>query len=109
MVAIKTTNVLVDKTDEKCAYEKFCRAKPGYGKHLRKFGELGTVRSYNNKIKVKLENRGRVCMFVGYAENHSGDVFRMYLMGSKGIKKTRDVLWLGKTYGMWKGISEKDY
>ena len=55
---------------------------------MRKFVELGTVRSYDKKIKAKLENRGRVCMFVGYAKDHSGEVFRMYDMGSKGIKKT---------------------
>ena len=92
MVAIKTTNVLMEKYDKKYAYETFCQATPGYGKHLRKFGELGTVRSYDKKIKAKLKNRGGVCMFVGYVEDHSGDVFRMYDMGSKGIKKTRDVL-----------------
>ena len=54
MVAIKTKNVLVEKYNEKCAYEKFCRSKPGYGKHLRKFEKLGTVRSHNKKIKAKL-------------------------------------------------------
>ena len=47
-------------------------------------------------------------MFVGYAEDHSGNVFRMYDMGTKGIKKTRDVLWLNKTYGIWNGIVEKE-
>ena len=80
MVAIKTSNVLVDKYDEKCAHEKFCRIKLGYSKHLRKLGELGTVRSYNKKTKAKLEYRGIVYIFMRYVEDHSGDVFRMYNM-----------------------------
>ena len=54
MVAIKTSYLLVDKYDEKCAHEKFCKGKPGYSKHLKKFGELGTVRTYDKQIKGKL-------------------------------------------------------
>ena len=34
MVAIRTSNMLVDKYDKKCAHENFCRVKPGYSKHL---------------------------------------------------------------------------
>ena len=81
-VAIQVHNLLVKKSNEKCAYEKFCKSVPRYAKHLRVFGEMGTVRAYNKKIKAKLENRGRVCMFVGYADSHAGDVYRMYDIGT---------------------------
>ena len=55
---------MVAKYDDKCAHEKFCKELPKYGKHLKEFGELGTVRRYDKKIKGKLENRGRICMCV---------------------------------------------
>ena len=47
-------------------------------------------------------------MFVGYSVDHRGDVYRMYDIGTKGIKVTQDVIWLGKMYGVWKGISGKE-
>ena len=62
-VAIQVHNLLVNKSNEKCAYEKFCKSVPKYAKHLRVFGEMGTVRAYDKKIKAKLENRGPcVCL-----------------------------------------------
>ena len=88
MVAIKLHNLLVDKCDGKCGHEKFCKELPKYGKNLKEFGELGTVQRYDKSIKRKLENRGRICMFVGYAENHSSNVFRMYNLGMRGVKMT---------------------
>ena len=50
-----------------------------------KNGELGTVRGYDKKIKGKLENRDRICMCVGYADDHGDDLFMMYNIGTKWI------------------------
>ena len=51
MVSIKSRNLLVDKNEKKCAHERFCKDKPRYSKHLRKFGDLGTVRIYDKKSR----------------------------------------------------------
>ena len=97
-VAIQVHNLLVNKSNEKCAHEKFCKSIPGYTKHLKVFGEMGTVRAYDKTIKAKLENSGRVCMFVGYADRHVTDIYCIYDIGTLGGKLTRDVIWLDKRY-----------
>jgi hypothetical protein len=66
---------------------------PEWAKHLRTFGEAGTV-----KIKTdttpKLHDRGVQCMFVGYAENHKGGVYRIWNPKTRKIHITRDVIFL---------------
>ena len=48
-------------------------------------------------------------MFVGYADDHSGDVYMMYNMGTKGIKVTWDVIWLGNMYGSGRESTERNF
>ena len=67
--------------------------------HLRTFGEVGVVAHINRDMKAKLEDRGRPCMFVGYAHNHAGDVYRMLDLKTRKICVSRDVTWLKKLYG----------
>ncbi len=38
-------------------------------------------------------------MFVGYAENHAGDVHRMFNTKTRKVSMSRDVTWLGEVYG----------
>ena len=45
------------------------------------------------KMRSKLDNRGKTCMFVGYAEDHAGDVFRFLNIHTKRIIMSRDVRW----------------
>ena len=45
-------------------------------KHLRSFGEMAVVAIHEGeKMRSKLDNRGKTCMFVGYGDDHSGDVY----------------------------------
>ena len=46
------------------------------------------------KMRSKLGNRGKTCMFVGYAEDHSGDVYKFLNIHTKRIIMSRDVRWL---------------
>ena len=46
-------------------------------------------------------------MFVGYTDSHAGDVYRMYDIGTRGVKLTREVIWSGKRYNEWKGVVKK--
>ena len=46
-------------------------------KYMRQFGDLAVVAIHEGKrMRSKLDNRGKICMFVGYAEDHAGDVYR---------------------------------
>ncbi|CAJ1964672.1 unnamed protein product [Cylindrotheca closterium] len=60
----------------------------------------------HTKIKGKLKDRGRTVMFVGYADNSSGDTYKFYDPKTKRISSSRDVSWLNKSYGDWKGIKK---
>ena len=74
LTATKLENMMVHKTDEKCPHELFWDRKPEYWKFLRTFGEMGVVKIHT-KIRGKMENRGKTCIFVGYAENSAADTF----------------------------------
>ena len=70
---------------------------PRYIRTPRIFGEMGILKK-NKKIFAKLENKGQSCMFVGYNEDHSSDTYRLYVLATKRIVKSRDVLWLNTQY-----------
>ena len=73
-------------------------------KNLRPFGEIVIIANVQKKIKDKLDNRGSSCIFVGYSTTHEIDVFRFYDTKTKHICLSRDVTWLDKNYGTWKGL-----
>ena len=37
-------------------------------------------------------------MFVGYANNHAGDCYRMYNLVTSEVCETRDIIWCGRMY-----------
>ena len=45
-------------------------------------------------MRSKLDDRGKTRMFVGYAVDHSGDVYRFLTIHTKRIIMSRDVRWL---------------
>jgi hypothetical protein len=59
------------------------------------FGEVGVVTT-KERIQAKLSNGGTTCMFVGYAEHHSSDVYRMLNLTTNSIINSRDIIWLKK-------------
>ena len=64
-------------------------------KHMRTFGEMAVVAIHEGKkMRSKLDNRGKTCMFVGYADDHSGDVYRLLNIHTKRIIMSRDARWL---------------
>ena len=56
------------------------------------------------KMRSKLDNRGKTCMFVGYADDHTKDVYRFRNIHTKRIILSRDVRWL---YIIWKQYKKK--
>ena len=79
-------------------------------KHLRTFGEMAVVAIHEEKKKrSKLDNRGKACMFVGYADDHAGDVIRFLNIHTKRIIMCTEARWLNiiwKHYRM-KSIYER--
>ena len=56
------------------------------------------------KMRSKLENRGKTCMFVGYADEHTKGVNRFLNIHTKRIILSRDMRWLNI---MWKRYKKK--
>ena len=50
-------------------------------------------------VKSKLEYLGKTCMFLGYAQNHTGGTYRMLNLHTKHIVLSRDIIWIKKNYG----------
>ena len=63
--------------EEKLSHFKFFNEHPRYRKYLRTFDEMAVVASHDRKkTRTKIEERGRTVVFVGYADDHAGDVYR---------------------------------
>jgi hypothetical protein len=50
---------------------------PNWANNLRTFGEIGIVYT-KPPIRNKFQNNGSPCMFIGYAEDHTSNVFQFY-------------------------------
>ena len=57
------------------------------------------------KMRSKLDNRGKTCMFVGYADDHTKDVYRFLNIHTKRIILSRDVRWLNIIWKRYKNKS----
>ena len=73
-VATKLENIIVKDDSNSTSHEKFYGVTPTLINHLRKFGEIAIVND-SKKIKGKLTNHGIPCMFIGYPDDHSPEVY----------------------------------
>ena len=71
--------------------------EPAFVKNMKVWGEAGIVSNKSTNTN-KLQNKGIMCMFVGYPDDHAGDCYRMYDPKTSRILTTRDVRWIGKYY-----------
>jgi hypothetical protein len=72
---------------------------PNSVKNLRTFGEIGIVYTKPTKINNKLDNHGNPSIFIGYAEDHTSNVFKFYNPKTYAVILSRKVYWLNKSYG----------
>ena len=79
---------------------------PRWAKHLKLFGEAGTVK-ISTSTSPKLADRGAQCMMVGYAESHDGDVYRKWNPITRRVHITRDIIWM-KAMLFQKKVDEVD-
>ena len=103
--ATKLDNIMVRPERAKPPHTLFYGKDAKYMKYMRTFGEMAVVAIHEGKkMRSKLDNRGKTCMFVGYTEDHSGDVYRFLNIHTKRILMSRDVRWLNI---IWKHYRRK--
>jgi hypothetical protein len=64
---------------------------------LRRFGEIGIAKK-GSKIKSKMTNPGVPTLYLGYAEDHAGDVYCLLNLETKMVVFSRDMRWLNQSY-----------
>ena len=99
----KLENNIVNPHEEKCAHENFYRKLLDYKKHLSTFGEMGVVRS-TATVKAKLEGWGKMCMFLGYAQNDNGGTYHMLNLCTQHILLRHIVIWINIIYSEYASI-----
>jgi hypothetical protein len=80
---------VMSRKDGKSPYESFY-GKRGWIQPI--FGEVGIKLS-------KFSNKGNHCLFLGFAEDHPKDTYRVLDLKNQSVMLTRNVRWLGKTHG----------
>ena len=58
--------------------------------------------SDGKKMRSKLDTRGRTGIFVGYADDHAGNIYRFINIQTKKIILSRDIQWLNSFWKQYK-------
>ena len=83
---------MVRKERPKPPFTLFYNDEPKYMKFLRSFGEMAVIAiSDGKKMRSKLDTRSRTGIFVGYADDHAGNVYRFINIQMKKIILCRDI------------------
>jgi hypothetical protein len=51
------------------------------------------------KIRSKLADRGRPCVFIGYSSNHAPNVYKFLTISKQTMIQSRSTVWLQLSYG----------
>ena len=103
--ATKLDNILVRPERTKTPHTMVYWKDAKYTRSLRTFGEMTVIAIHEGKkMRSKLDDRGKTCMFVGYADDPSKDVYRFLNIHTKRIIISRDVRWLNI---IWKQYKKK--
>ena len=101
--ATKLDNIMVRKDRTKPPYSLFYNDDAKYMKFLRSFGEMAVIGiTDGKKMRSKLDTRGETGIFVGYADDHAGNVYRFINIQTKKIILSRDIQWLNSFWKEYK-------
>jgi hypothetical protein len=64
---------------------------------IKNFGEV-CVRTVRKGHQEKLENKGDLCLMIGYPKDHYHDTFRLFNIDTRKVVESRDVRWLNKMF-----------
>ena len=94
---------MVRRERTKPPFTLFYSDEPKYMKFLRSFGEMAVIAiSDGKKMRSKLDTRGRTGIFVGYADDHAGNVYRFINIQMKQIILSRYIQWLNSFWKEYK-------
>jgi hypothetical protein len=93
-------NLIINKNKKKPPNELMFENRAKGRRNLRRLGEM-CVATTKNKVQGKLSDKGNACVSNRYAVNHDDDVYKVLNPKTKSIIKSRDVVWLNKSYGAW--------
>ena len=103
--ATKLDNIMVRPGRTKRPRTLFYGKDEKYTRSLKTFREMAVIAIHEGKkMRSKLDDRGKTCMFVGYADDHSKDVSRFLNIHTRRIIISRDVRWLNI---IWKQYKKK--
>ena len=90
-----------DETEQLTPFERFYGKgkRPKWVEYMHVFGQIGYMAD-RKAIKNKLGNRAFRVMFLGYAEDHEGDCFRVYKFKTRAVVLSRDIRWTTDLYGV---------
>jgi hypothetical protein len=70
------------------------------------YSKICVARNHANAcICGKVTDPGNVCMLTGYTDKHTGGVDRLTKLQNYRIMTSRDITWLHKTWGDYRGIT----
>ena len=104
--SVKLDNAISKKMQPSC-YFRFHGKHSPILHHLRTFGEVGVVKTAS-PIQAKLENKGNLCIFLGYQDQGPADSYRFLRLATNKIITSRDVTWLNMSYGNFYRVPIKD-
>ncbi len=106
-IATMLENSMPDYVGEYPPIVKFKGEQYNWVYSLRTFGEMAVLLDNATATQDKLTDRGRVCMFVGYSDEHPRHTYRFVNLSTNRVVISRDVKWLNKTWGEYqKGKKE---
>ena len=101
--ATKLDYIIVRKDRTKPPYTLFYNDEPKYMKFMRSFGEMAVIAiSDAKKMRSKLDTKGRTGIFVGYADDHAGNVYRFINIQMKKTILSRDTQWFNSFWKEYK-------
>ena len=101
--ATKLDNIMVRKERTNPHFTLFYNDEPKYMKFLRSFGEMAVIAiSDGKKMRSKLDTGGSTGIFVGYTDDHAGDVYRFINIQTKQFILSRDIQWLNSFWKEYK-------
>ena len=104
--ATKLDNIMVRPERTKPPHTLFYGEDAKYTRSLRTFEEMAVIAIHEGKkMRSKLDDRGKTCIFVAYADDDTKDVYRLLNIHTKWIVLSRDVRWLNIIWKQYKKIS----
>ena len=87
--------VIKNSGEKKIRIEYYGMPIPAWSNNLHTRGEAGTVKTGKDG---KIGDRGVTMIFVGFANKHGPDVYRMLNPHTRRTTNNRDVIWLNHMY-----------